>query len=1147
MSELKEKKDQLNVLTSHLTQLTANLLYQNPILQQQNIPPFSPTSTSPTKGSPSHSPTRALIKTNNPQQSLQLQSLPQDESTTISSLRTILASKTQELSILRDVIKGAAKQFDSSLAPARTLQDIEAIKAWNVALSRRVKELEAILSANGISASLSHSTTLSQNPERGRGLKSHRTIETQTWDVPLAASSSNSDSATRQHQETIKSLSTQNASLLIQVESLKSTDAATTIQKLQSQVVDLKLASKEMDSKLRNLSAENHDLKTTLSNSTYSNKRASPTPGRDSETFHLTVNKSQSPSFSEVQRKLFDSVHKVSALESTNSRLVKDNNALREEIESLSRQVEQDVRVRHESKQAVHEASLVIKKLKEGAVRKDQELVALKAQWDKERLRWIEERKKSVENLAENAAALGVRDGNFEIVEQLQVELNRYKRESEKRNLDFTVTEAEFLKKVAVLEETVKQLEAEKLGSQSLLSEADLRDSEAQNRIIELERALKLVDADHGQEATNYRIRIAELSNALRDLESRLEQQQLNESQSTSHEKKVLELQKILSALEADVSARSIEFATQLQEITKDRDALSAEVISLQQHHNKEMGQLSLERDSLATKLDNQKQEIDQLTKDRDALSHQLDLLQDQNSQTMPVPPKPEPSSSTATTPSTTPSLLVLNLQTENTQLKDALTSLNQDLEASNTRYFTLSQTLKKTIQQHKTELEFSSTIPRSEHEDVLERHAYQLEALQHQLEIQKDRYHASQAKSQSLLDALNRKESELARLRLSQADIGTTLLMKGNDADSKDLIRTLQSRNGELASEVMRYREEVEELEARVEMQKMRAYERESLVVQAGELKRELDDLGTKTAREKETWILKERALYNATEKLQSDYQDLVKTMTNVKQVIWKSAESRTGWNRGASGERVEDVDVLAWVQWMADVNSRLELDLTHSHEIMDMQQEKIESVIGMSSAAVSRRSHSPRASESGRRSSRGFMSERGDEFGVGQSLSSSSSSVNALMNWSKSVADIASSSGYHSHTQPTTAECVREDESQDIVLPLPLPFDKKLSSEKVASTMKKLMSKNVSLQQKLSSIEAQLEHQIKSNTEIKKMFVDSALGGVGGSGGNNGSGPILEQYNDALIEIGALRSEVEHWRARYDEMEQVVEGVVI
>ncbi|ORY47874.1 hypothetical protein BCR33DRAFT_848559 [Rhizoclosmatium globosum] len=1006
MADIEERKAQVNQLTAQLASITTALLAKSPTPQIKNLPT-----------SPVHSPTRnnqqlTLIPPSNNSQQQQpsqlIPTIPTTEHIQLASLQNKLDNQTQELTLLRSVIRACAeKEFDPSVVQNGTL---EAVKAWGVGLARRVREMEAGGGSN-----------IGQGLPIRRGSTDARTIETQTWEVGVENESKEGRNV-RELEQTLTLLSEQNARLRVDLE--KSRDGEG-VRMLQDQVVALKVAAKEMEATIKTLNVENLELRRTRS------------PGVESDDGSLyMLNGTGSSRTTELTRRLQDAVRKVDELESVNARLAKDNSLLREDYEGVSRQLEESVRDQTEAKQAIHEGAASIKKLKEEMTRKDHDLAALKAQWDKERLRWIEERKQSIEASAANAVSAGA----VEAVEHLQIEVNKYKRESERRNLEFQEREAEFKAKIGVLEETIQAMERERLSNLNAISTLDIHSVSAEARVVELEKALELKDMDLATLKSDSRVRIAELENALRDA---------RESSSTSKEDqtKIHALETALEMLETETTA---------------------------------------------------------LLQERDELLEQLE--------------------STSPSAAAADPLILQTLRSENEHLSEAVQSLSQDLEAAYTRHAELNRKLKESNNS-------SDSIPLAEYNAVIAKHEYDVDRLCHQLETMKDRYHASQAKSQSLLDALNRTEGDLARLRLSQADIGNTILQKGDATESKDLITSLQNRNHELAKELLETKEELSEVQADFEGLKMRVHEGLVAVKEAGEVKRELEDLKNKFLREKEVWGLKERALYSATEKLQADYAGLVKMIGLVQRIIWDSAEGKAGWNRGVGAERVEDVDVAGWVRWMVDAHGKLAKDLEQTHELLDVQHEKIESV--MSSAGVSRRSGSPTGGE-GRRT-RGLPSEKALQM---SSLGTSSSSMNALINsWSNSVGV----AGYSSHDNVSSQGSIVEggEGVPDIVLPLPLGPDKKGSMDKMQATMKKLMSRNVSLQQRLHTIEAQLEHQIKGNSEIKKMLVDSTLGGS--------KVPVLEQYNDALIEIGALRSEVEHWRARHDELEAVVEGVVL
>ncbi|KAJ3076294.1 hypothetical protein HDU98_004593 [Podochytrium sp. JEL0797] len=905
------------------------------------------------------------------------------------------------------------------------MQDLETVKAWGVALMQRVKELEDARSVS---------------PPRRRSGEVGRCIETQTWETFDSGADSGDDRKRQELTHANQSLAEQNALLRVQLEKYKSGDMDTTIHKLQEQVVSQKLGVREAEGRVRVLEAENYELRRRRSENGDGGGLSRDVRGET----------------------LRDLGEKVRELETVNSLTLRENGTLQTRNEELMHQ-------REASKEAMDQASLEIQQLKRDAVQHDGEMKSMKAQWDKERLRWIEERKHSIESLDAHAAAVGVTDGvtvSIEAMEQLRIELKRVQRESAVREAEFEEREAEYVNKIRALGETVKVVEAERSESVSFASKAESRENESRTRVEELEKSVKEMQVEREALEANHQIRISDLETKLRKLESKPAPSDTNDSK---YQTRIAELESTLHKLRLETTA---EIQTLLAR----------------------------------------------------APTSQLDT-------TLSTTPASAPTPAPATDPTTTTNLTAL--ESENHQLKSAITSLTHDLESSNQAIFTLTQKLKT-----------ATSTP--SHDALLEQHVYKIESLQHALEIQKDRYHASQARSQSILDALNRTEGELARLRLSQADVGKTLLLKGSDADMEDLARTLQKRNGELASEVMGLRETVKGLEGERDRLKGRVVEREAVVAGAVEMKRELEDLRVKGVRERENWVGKERAMYAATQTLQREYRALGEMVMQVKQAIWRNGRERKGWNRGGGGERAEDVDLLGWCQWMTEANSRLEEELVETNQVLDMQHEKMESVIAMSEAegpSTTARSvlSSPVSRILRRLGGGGFAggsSKLADEMGVDSASTSSTSSLNALLEWSNNVAD-TNASGYHSHNLPP-ATPTHPDTDDDIILPLPLTVTSKSSTEKTQIALKKLMSRNVALQQKLNAIEAQLEYQIVANKDMKQMFLGHAI--EGGS-----SEASLEQFNDALVEIGGLRSEVEHWRAKYDEMETVVEGLVM
>ncbi|KAI8835395.1 hypothetical protein BJ741DRAFT_607867 [Chytriomyces cf. hyalinus JEL632] len=622
----------------------------------------------------------------------------------------------------------------------------------------------------------------------------------------------------------------------------------------------------------------------------------------------------------------------------------------------------------------------------------------------------------------------------------------------------------------------------------------------------------------------------------------------------------------ISPSLEASIQTLELEFAqaqSRIEKLVHQNQGLELSLLEAREAHTKEINSSNRSREDCQTRLlqlegelkawEFQKEaaisqltcELEKITHERDALGLQISELQGMLSSKAVEPS--EPVLSQASQPPVSPNTLAIEvLQTENKELKDVVASLSDDLDEANTRHFDLSNKLKQQAQEFASKYESlygsATTVPKAQYEKAVGQYSYKIESLQHALETTKDRFHDAQARSQSLLDNLMRTEAELARLRLSQADIGAALLQNGPATTQNDLIRSLQSRNDQLATEVMSLRNNLTETKEHLENLKMRALERESLVSSAAESLRELSDLRSQIARERETWNLKERSLYAATESIQHQYQFLLSDMNAIKKAIWETADRRNdGWSRGLSTERVEDVNVLSWVRWMCDATQSLERTLEETHQVLDAQHEKMESVIAMSSVAggsidLPRNGAGVGRWEvggpggSGRQSHLKKSHSRLDEV----SSSSSSSAVSALIQWSKTVGEASSNNETFQNN---------ESYSSTLLLTQSVTDDKHSGMDKMQSAMKKLLSRNVSLQQRLDAVEAQLQHQLATNAEIKKMFVENTVVGSIDMSQN----VMLEQYNDALLEIGALRADVEHWRARHDEMEIIVENAVM
>ncbi|KAI8848587.1 hypothetical protein BC829DRAFT_393895, partial [Chytridium lagenaria] len=147
---------------------------------------------------------------------------------------------------------------------------------------------------------------------------------------------------------------------------------------------------------------------------------------------------------------------------------------------------------------------------------------------------------------------------------------------------------------------------------------------------------------------------------------------------------------------------------------------------------------------------------------------------------------------------------------------------------------------------------------------------------------------------------------------------------------------------------------------------------------------------------------------------------------------------------------------------------------------------------------------------------------------------------SVKAALSRSASgMSALATSSGMRSRSPSVSSSTAAQRATEE-------PRSEQLETLHAALT--KLTHKYVTLQQQHSAIASQLDHQLRANAEIKRLIVGSAIASAPSPRGKGDVDElVLEKYNDAMLEIGSLRTEMERWRLRCEEAEDVVEQVFL
>ncbi|KAJ3283478.1 hypothetical protein HK104_010357 [Borealophlyctis nickersoniae] len=427
---------------------------------------------------------------------------------------------------------------------------------------------------------------------------------------------------------------------------------------------------------------------------------------------------------------------------------------------------------------------------------------------------------------------------------------------------------------------------------------------------------------------------------------------------------------------------------------------------------------------------------------------------------------------------------------------------------------------------------------------------------------------------------------SELDRCRLSQADVGSVLL-NNRDPASSDVIRVLQRRCDELAAEVQTHREAADEMRSKADQAKQAQHDRDVEREKARHLEKEVEALAERSEREQANWKAREQTLYAEMDKVRKESDKVLRNVEALRRFI-----SDCGGDASA--------DFLSWAKWAVAEQQRLKAEVEEAHITIDLQHEKLNQALtgsGQSVPAaiggdekgaglpvakgpsleaetqtdpmlafaristikanlVSGRVHGSMRSSSSRRSSVATRSRRG-------SVGSVASSPAGAGHFTTSVAP--SPAGHETFPPSVGVSPAGPGLFPPSVSALPSPavdaegaserFPLEMENAQLRSQLAKLTSRFAELQQSSTATAEHLDHQMRVNSEMKKLIVGASIGGgnTGGSGwGSKGKsapvdGNLLEKYGEAMNEIGTLREELDRWRRRCEEVEEVVEQVIL
>ncbi|KAJ3101617.1 hypothetical protein HDU97_001230 [Phlyctochytrium planicorne] len=496
-------------------------------------------------------------------------------------------------------------------------------------------------------------------------------------------------------------------------------------------------------------------------------------------------------------------------------------------------------------------------------------------------------------------------------------------------------------------------------------------------------------------------------------------------------------------------------------------------------------------------------------------------------------------------------------LKEENDGLKEEKIKLTRELELFKARHVELEnkvKTLKKEVEDSPSEEEIAKLSVALESINA-ERQtlSVSLVATQTSLETVTKELEAVKAERDALADGVHEKTP------ISENDLmlERTAMM--------ELVATLRLQCDELAKQAHSSKvEAVTAKEALDTVKRTHSTVDDNVLGQVSDLETQLELTSERLKRDKDTWKAKEQNLYKEIERLHLDYMDVTNEVNAARKMILESRMAPGGLSQHIV--KVEDVSVEDWVRNIIVAYKKQQNDLVEAHTILDLQHEKLEDAIIRSSISAESLAAFNAGSRSGAVTKVDQQVQTDPTGGLSRmnSVMAALNKADSLVLSGTATPRSRASSIASSHGQGPIQTVPPGSEGPP--LPPTLEVSQAQTSESAQTStqgeemyrtaLSKLTAKYATLQQQHAAVASQLEHQLRSNSEIKRLLVGAtvgaALGGSQpgsrkGSEANLGEPNLLEKYNDALLEIGGLRTELEKWRLRCEEVEEVVEQVFL
>ncbi|KND01546.1 uncharacterized protein SPPG_03347 [Spizellomyces punctatus DAOM BR117] len=374
---------------------------------------------------------------------------------------------------------------------------------------------------------------------------------------------------------------------------------------------------------------------------------------------------------------------------------------------------------------------------------------------------------------------------------------------------------------------------------------------------------------------------------------------------------------------------------------------------------------------------------------------------------------------------------------------------------------------------------------------------------------------------------------SELDRLRLSQADIGTLLLRTASTPSAREAIETLQRRCDELAAEVQDLQADCERRKAEVEKNKLATWEAERAETKYVEMEAEMKSVRESMERERELWKAREEVLKGEASRARTDLDAVV----DILERLWRIARPVDALENGNMASASTPVLAREWengnleraVAGLVSEATKLRDALEEAHMVIDLQHEKIEILLQQhGGSGVGERTSIPPSPNHNRPHEPGPLLQP-------IHTATAETQTEAMLSFSRIEtikARLAKAGVIWKFDRPPNDHSSRQSGDD-------------LHTESLQHRIHTLALQHSQLQSAYANAQAHIAAVEQSLGHVKRLVVSLSAGSGAEDDGNEDEDETVwaKRFMEKEAEASQLRKDLQKWRARCEEIEEVVE----